>query len=291
MKDKSISSRALDAVNYTLLAVVAVLMLFPFLYVIAVSFSSYKDYMQSDFMLIPKEWVLDAYQFIFASKSFIRSLWVTVLITVVGTLVNLGFTSTFAYVLARPVFGRKFVTFLVLFTMLFNAGMIPTYLVVKETGLLDSVWALILPVAIAPFYLIVMRQFFQSIPSELHEAATIDGANDLQSFWRIIVPLSKPSLAAFGLFYAVMHWNNYFSAILYMNDQRWWPIQVILRQIVVVNEAQNTLSGGQILLENAPPAETIQMAAILVATVPILIVYPFLQKHFAKGVMLGSVKG
>lgn len=291
MKDKSISSRTLDAVNYTLLAVVAILMLFPFLYVIAVSFSSYKDYMQSDFMLIPKEWVLDAYQFIFASKSFIRSLWVTILITVVGTLVNLAFTSTFAYVLARPVFGRKFVTFLVLFTMLFNAGMIPTYLVVKETGLLDSVWALILPVAIAPFYLIVMRQFFQSIPSELHEAATIDGANDLQSFWRIILPLSKPSLAAFGLFYAVMHWNNYFSAILYMNDQRWWPIQVILRQIVVVNEAQNTLSGGQILLENAPPAETIQMAAILVATVPILIVYPFLQKHFAKGVMLGSVKG
>ncbi|TNJ62872.1 carbohydrate ABC transporter permease [Paenibacillus hemerocallicola] len=291
MKDKSISSRVLDVFNYTLLAVIALLMLFPFLYVIAVSFSSYTDYMQSDFMLIPKEWVLDAYRFIFASKSFLRSLWVTVLITVAGTLVNLAFTASLAYVLARPVFGRKPVTFLVLFTMLFNAGMIPTYLVVKGTGLLDSVWALILPVAIAPFYLIVMRQFFESIPSELHEAATIDGANDLQSFWRIILPLSKPSLAAFGLFYAVMHWNNYFSAILYMNDQRWWPIQVILRQIVVVNEAQNTLAGGQILLENAPPAETIQMAAILVATVPILIVYPFLQKHFAKGVMLGSVKG
>jgi putative aldouronate transport system permease protein len=221
----------------------------------------------------------------------LRSLWVTALITVIGTFVNLAFTSSFAYTLSRPVFGQRPVTFLVLFTMLFNAGMIPTYLVVKDTGLMNTIWAMILPVAIAPFNLIVMRQFFQSIPSELHEAATIDGANDLQSFWKIILPLSKPSLAAFGLFYAVMHWNNYFSAILYMNDQKWWPIQTILRQIVVVNEAQNSLANGQILLENAPPAETIQMAAIIVATVPILIVYPFLQKHFAKGVMLGSVKG
>lgn len=291
MKDKTLSSRVLDVFNYTLLAIVAILMLFPFLYVISVSFSSFKDYMQSDFMLIPKEWVLDAYRYIFASKAFLRSLGVTVLITLIGTLVNLAFTSSFAYVLSRPVFGQRVVTFMVLFTMLFSAGMIPTYLVVKETGLLNSIWAMILPVAIAPFNLIVMRQFFQSIPSELHEAATIDGANDLQSFGKIILPLSKPSLAAFGLFYAVMHWNNYFTAILYMNDQRWWPIQTFLRQIVVVNEAQNSLANGQILLENAPPAETIQMAAIIVATVPILIVYPFLQKHFAKGVMLGSVKG
>jgi len=291
MKDRSISSRALDLINYLLLTLTAIIMLFPFLYVVAVSFSSYTEYMQSDFMLFPKRWVLDAYRFIFVSDAFVRSLWVTALITVIGTLVNLAFTASFAYSLSRPVFGGKPLMFLVLFSMLFNAGMIPTYLVVKETGLLNSIWAMILPVAIAPFYLIVMRQFFQSIPSELHEAAHIDGANDLQSFWRIILPLSKPSLAAFGLFYAVAHWNNYFTAILYMNDQRWWPIQTFLRQIVVVNEAQTSLANGQILLENAPPAETIQMAAIIVATVPILIVYPFLQKHFAKGVMLGSVKG
>ncbi|WP_245954771.1 carbohydrate ABC transporter permease [Paenibacillus flagellatus] len=291
MKDTTLSSRLLDVFNYTLLAAIALLMLFPFLYVIAVSFSSFTEYMQSEFMLIPKEWVLDAYKFIFASDSFLRSLWVTAYITLVGTLVNLAFTSTFAYVLSRPVFGQRTVLFLVLFTMMFSAGMIPTYLIVKETGLMNSTWALILPVAITPFNLIVMRQFFQSIPSELHEAANIDGSNDFQSFWRIILPLSKPSLAAFGLFYAVYHWNNYFSAILYVNDQRWWPVQVILRQIVVVNEAQTSLGNGQILLENAPPAETIQMAAIIVATLPILIVYPFLQKHFAKGVMLGSVKG
>jgi len=281
----------LDLINYVLLTLIALIMLFPFLYVVAVSFSSYTEYMQSEFMLFPKKWVFDAYRFIFVSDAFVRSLWVTALITVIGTLVNLAFTASFAYALSRPVIGGKPVTFLVLFSMLFNAGMIPTYLVVKETGLMNSIWAMILPVAIAPFYLIVMRQFFQSIPSELHEAAHIDGANDLQSFWRIILPLSKPSLAAFGLFYAVAHWNNYFTAILYMNDPKWWPIQTFLRQIVVVNEAQTSLANGQILLENAPPAETIQMAAIIVATVPILVVYPFLQKHFAKGVMLGSVKG
>jgi putative aldouronate transport system permease protein len=291
MKDRSISSRMLDLINYVLLTLIALIMLFPFLYVVAVSFSSYTEYMQSEFMLFPKKWVFDAYRFIFVSDAFVRSLWVTALITVIGTLVNLAFTASFAYALSRPVIGGKPVTFLVLFSMLFNAGMIPTYLVVKETGLMNSIWAMILPVAIAPFYLIVMRQFFQSIPSELHEAAHIDGANDLQSFWRIILPLSKPSLAAFGLFYAVAHWNNYFTAILYMNDPKWWPIQTFLRQIVVVNEAQTSLANGQILLENAPPAETIQMAAIIVATVPILVVYPFLQKHFAKGVMLGSVKG
>lgn len=291
MKDNSLLSRVFDGVNIVLLAIIAAVMFFPFLYVFSVSFSSYTDYMRSEFMLFPKTWVLDAYRFIFVSDSFLRSLGVTTWITILGTLVNLAFTATFAYVLSRPVIGQRIVMFGVLFTMLFNAGMIPVYLTVKATGLMDSIWALILPVAIAPFNLIVMRQFFQSIPAELHEAAHIDGANDLQSFFRIILPLSKPSLAAFSLFYAVYHWNNYFSAILYLSDQNKWPIQVILRQIVVVNEAQATLGNGQILLENAPPAETIQMAAIIVATLPILIVYPFLQKHFAKGVMLGSVKG
>ena len=289
--ERTISSRIFDAVNIALLALTALVMLLPFVYVIAVSFSSYTEFMRSEFMLIPKKWVLDAYEFIFVSDSFVRSLIVTVEITLLGTLVNLAFTATLAYVLSRPVIGQRIVLFLVLFTMLFSAGMIPTYLVVKATGLLNSIWAVILPVAIAPFNLVVMRQFFTTIPGELHEAAYIDGANDWQTFWKIVLPLSKPALAAFGLFYAVGHWNNYFSAILYLNDPAQWPIQVILRQIVVVNEAQTTLANGQILLEHAPPAETIQMAAIIVATAPILVVYPFLQKHFAKGVMLGSIKG
>ncbi|GIP40898.1 protein LplC [Paenibacillus sp. J31TS4] len=291
MRDKSIGNLVLDTVNYILLALIAAAMLFPFLYVFSVSFSSYKDFLQSDILLVPKTWVMDAYRFILSSPAFPRSLLVTVYVTILGTVVNLFFTSTFAYVLSRPVIGQRVMLFLVLFTMLFSAGMIPTYLVVKETGLLNTIWALILPVAIAPFNLIVMRQFFMGIPSEMNEAARIDGATELQTFWKIILPLSKPALAAFGLFYAVGHWNNYFSAILYLNDPAKWTVQVILRQIVIVNEPTSTLAGGAALMENAPPAETIQMAAILLSILPIILVYPFLQKHFAKGVMLGSVKG
>lgn len=181
--------------------------------------------------------------------------------------------------------------FMVVFTLLFSGGMIPTYLIVKETGLLDSIWSLILPVAITPFNLIVMRQFFIAIPEDLTEAAIIDGANDLQIFSRVIMPLSKPSLATFSLFYAVSHWNNYFAPILYINVPEKWTIQVILRQIVVVGDATATLAGDNTFLDHPPPPETIQMAAILLATLPILVVYPFLQKHFAKGVMLGAVKG
>lgn len=291
MKENTWSSRLFDGVNIVLLALISLAMLVPFLYVVAVSFSSYKDFLESSFVLIPKEWVIESYQYIFGSSSFVRSIFVTVYITILGTLINLFFTATLAYVLSKPVVGQKIVLFAVMFTLLFSAGMIPTYLVVKETGLLNSIWALILPAAISPFNLIVMRQFFMSIPPELNEAAVIDGANDLHTFVKIILPLSKPSMAAFGLFYAVAHWNNYFTGILYLNDPAKWPIQVILRQIVVINETQSALGNTQVLLENAPPAETIQMAAIIVATAPILLVYPFLQKHFAKGVMLGSVKG
>lgn len=291
MKSRTWGDRLADGMNAVLLAGIALAMLLPFWHVLAVSFASYKEFLEKDIVWFPEQWVLSAYEYIFASGSFVRSVGVTVYLTVLGTCVNLLFTSTFAYTLARPVIGQRFMLLMVMFTLLFSAGMIPTYLIVKETGLIDSLWALILPVAVSPFNLIVMRQFFLGIPGELHEAAVIDGANDLQIFGRIILPLSKPSLAAFALFYAVAHWNNYFAGILYLNTPEKWPIQVILRQIVVVGEAQTTLGGGQILLENAPPAETIQMAAIVVATLPILIVYPFLQKHFTKGVMLGSVKG
>lgn len=283
--------RVMEIVNNIALLLIAVTMLFPFLYIFSVSFSSVSDVLNSDFLLWPKEWVTDAYSYILGSDQFIRSLGVTVYITVVGTFVNLVFTSTMAYSLTRNIIGQRLILFLVLFTILFSAGMIPTYIIVKETGLLNSLWALIIPVAISPFNLIIMTQFFKGIPEELTEAAIIDGANDIQIFTKVILPLSKPALAAFGLFYAVGHWNSYFSGVLYLNDPSKWPIQVILRQIVIVNEPNAALGGHAAMLEALPPPETVQMAAILLATLPILIVYPFLQKHFAKGVMLGSVKG
>ena len=289
MLHRTVADRILDALNVILLILFAMIMFFPFLYIFTVSFSSMKDYLENDFMLWPKEWVTNSYQYILGNNRFIRSVGLSVTVTVIGTFMNLLFTVTMAYGLSRPFYGQRPIIFTVLFTFLFSAGIIPTYMVVKETGLIDSIWALIIPVLISPWNLIVIRQFFRSIPEELSEAAIMDGANPLTIFTRIILPLSKPALATFGLFYAVSHWNSYFTGLLYINTPSKWPIQVLLRQIVVVND--NTALLEQQGFIQAPPAETIQMAAILLATVPILIVYPFLQKHFAKGVMLGSVKG
>ncbi|WP_051186072.1 carbohydrate ABC transporter permease [Neobacillus bataviensis] len=276
--------------NIILLALIALTMLFPFYYMFVVSFATYEEFVKTDLLLFPKTWVLDAYEYIIGSKAFIRSLGVTIYVTIVGTLVSLLLTAMMAYALSRNILGQKIYVFLVLFTFVFGAGMIPTYMIVQATGLMDSLWALIIPGAISSFNLIVMRQFFMALPMDLTEAAIIDGANDLQIFAKIILPLSKPALAAFGLFYAVGIWNSYFTALLYLSDPAKWTVQVVLRQLVILNQGNVLDVGVQAGMTNPPPAETVGMAAILVATIPILIVYPFLQKHFAKGVMLGSVK-
>ncbi|MDR6551724.1 carbohydrate ABC transporter permease [Paenibacillus qinlingensis] len=292
MIKRKIGSRLFDVANGGILVLVALSTMIPFLYIMAVSFSTNMEYMTRDFYIFPRTWVLDSYRLIFHSSQFVHSLFVTVYITVFGSLVNLILTATMAYGLTRNAFGQKQILFLVLFTLMFSAGLIPTYLIVKATGLLNSFWAVILPTAISSFNLIVMRQFFSEIPTELNEAALIDGANEMQMFTRIIIPLSKPALAAFGLFYAVAHWNSYFSAILYINDQAKWPIQAVLRQLVVLGETASTLNNtDSFSLKYSVPEEQVGMAAILVATLPILLVYPFLQKHFTKGVLLGSVKG
>ncbi|MCM3269543.1 carbohydrate ABC transporter permease [Paenibacillus elgii] len=293
IRNRTWQEKALGAVNGVLLVIIALLMLFPFYYMTIVSFTSYSEYVKTELLLVPTSFVLDAYAYIFQSDSFVRSLGVTIFVTVVGTFVNLLLTSMMAYALSRNILGKRVFLFLVLFTFVFGAGIIPTYMIVSATGLINSYWALILPVAINSYNLIVMRQFFLNIPHELTESALIDGANDLQIYARIILPLSKPALAAFGLFSAVAHWNTYFSALLYLNDPAKWTVQVMLRQIVILSQAGNILSEGVQAARGlqVPPAETIGMAAILVSTIPILVLYPFLQKHFAKGVMLGSVKG
>ena len=291
MLDNTKRDKVLDIVNIALMTLIALAMLFPFYYMFVVSFASYEDYVKSDLLLWPQNWVLDAYEFILSAKEFMRSIGVTVYVTIVGTIVSLLITAMMAYALSRKITGQKFYMVMVLFTFVFSAGMIPSYMIVQETGLMDSLWALIIPGAVSSFNLIVMRQFFVNVPYDLTEASIIDGANDLQIFGRIILPLSKPALAAFGLFYAVGLWNSYFNALLYLNDPAKWTLQVILRQMIILNQGNLVDPGVQAGVVNPPPAETIGMAAVLVATIPILIVYPFLQKHFAKGVMLGSVKG
>jgi len=212
----------------------------------------------------------------------------TILVTLVGTGIQLLLTAAMAYPLSKANLpGGTLVMGMVVVTLVFSGGMIPTFLIVKDLGLLNTYWALILPAAINPFSLIIIRNFFQQLPAELEESAKVDGANEIQTLWRIILPLSKPVLATFALFYAVGIWNDFMSPLLYLNDSSMWTLQMFLRQVTVATD----LSMVQADQNELPPAQGIKFAVIVVATVPILLVYPFLQKHFAKGMLIGSVKG
>lgn len=286
------AGKVFDVFNYVMLGLFGILTVLPFLYIIGNSFATEAEITERSFFLIPKVFSLSAYEYIFSSSTIFRSIGVSVFITVAGTLVNLFFTLTMAYPLSRSDFwGRNVLMNMVIFSMLFGGGMIPTYLVIRGLGLLDSYWALMLPGAISAFNLIVVKNFFQQMPPGLEEAARIDGCSDLGVLWRIVLPLSKPVIATFALFYAVGHWNNFFSALLYISDSEKWPLQVMLRQIVLLSQASVGDMANMDPNFVQPPEQSIKMAVIVVGTIPILLVYPFLQKHFAKGVMLGSIKG
>ncbi|MGC5774982.1 carbohydrate ABC transporter permease [Paenibacillus pabuli] len=286
------AGRVFDIFNYVMLGILGILTVLPFLYIIGNSFATEAEITERSFFLIPKVFSFSAYEYIFSSSTIFRSIGVSVFVTVAGTLVNLFFTLTMAYPLSRSDFwGRNVMMNMVIFSMLFGGGMIPTYLVIRGLGLLDSYWALMLPGAISAFNLIVVKNFFQQMPPGLEEAARIDGCSDLGVLWRIVLPLSKPVIATFALFYAVGHWNNFFSALLYISDSDKWPLQVMLRQIVLLSQASVGDMANMDPNFVQPPEQSIKMAVIVVGTIPILLVYPFLQKHFAKGVMLGSIKG
>lgn len=289
LQDKTIGNRIFDFVNQTVLLLISLICVLPFVYVLAVSFTSPAEVAKGGLILWPKEWSLASYRYIFSTDTLFRSMLVSIYVTVVGTLINLFFTALMAYPLAKThLRGRQGILLAVLFTMLFGGGMIPTYFVVKALHLTNTLWSLMIPSAISAFNLIVLKNFFQQIPDGLEDSARIDGCNDVGVLFRIVLPLSLPAMATFGLFYAVGHWNQFFNAILYINDNELYPIQVLLRQIVILSSS----SIGDTAIDNSEIQPlTIRMAVIVFATVPILLIYPFLQKHFAKGVMLGSVKG
>ena len=284
--------RIFDGFNIILLGIIGITMILPFLYIIAGSFATEAELTTRSFFIWPETFTLDAYKYIFSTGTFTRSILVSVGITLVGTLICLFFTFTMAYPLSRKnLIGRSLLMNMIVFSMLFSGGMIPTYIVVKSLGLLDSYWSLILPAAINPFNLIIVKTFFQGIPVELEEAAKMDGCSEMGIFLRIILPLSKPVLATFALFYAVTIWNDYFHALLYISDSAKWPVQVLLQQIIILSQGNLADTASQGVEYVAPPAQSLKLAVVVVATLPILIVYPFLQKHFAKGMLLGSVKG
>jgi putative aldouronate transport system permease protein len=272
----TLTSTVLKAV---ILAVTVVVMVYPLLYVIVESFTP-----------DPTGFSLDAYASVLSGGIVLRAMTVSVGITVVGTLLSVVLTILLAYGLMNTsaVPGGKVILYLVLFTMLFGAGIIPNYLLVKSLGLLDSYASLILPGAISAFNMVVLRNFFQGIPRELLESARIDGASDWRILSQIVVPLSKGVIAVVALFYGVAYWNDFFNAMIYLNDTGKWPVQLVLNQYVLQGTPLTQLQNPS---APPPPAKAVQMAVVVLATLPILVVYPFLQRFFTKGVLTGAVKG
>lgn len=280
-----------DYINYVVLAILSLLCISPFLYVLSVSFTDPDVYVPLELILIPSKFSLAAYEYVLSSQNFLSALSNSVLVTVIGTVLNLIVTFSLAYPLSKNYIpGVKAMNGLVVFTLIFNAGIVPTYILVKDLGLIDNLAALILPSLTSAWNLVVVRSFMRSLPVEVEEAARIDGCSDIVVFIRIVIPLSMASIAAFTLFFAVANWNAYFAPMIYISDTRKWTLQVLLKSMIIDSEAIG-YGFSQEVDQRLPPQETIKMAIIVMTMLPILVVYPFLQKYFAKGVMLGSVKG
>ncbi len=272
---------------YAILTLLALVVVFPIMYVVSVSLTPYSEVVKNGgFAIIPTKINFDTYSTFLKDNTIPKAYQVTLFITVIGTLVNLAVTTLMAYPLSKKNMPfRNVILMLVVFTMLFSGGIIPTYLVVKSTGLINSVWAMIIPGTVATFYLLIMKTFFENLPESLDEAAKIDGASELRILWQIVLPLSMPIMATVGLFYAVGHWNEFFAAIIYISDNSKYPLQVILRGMLTQNDLP------EMDFERVVPTESLQMAAVILSTLPILVVYPFIQKYFTQGALLGSIKG
>ena len=287
MKKKKIS--AMDVVLYTILAFVAAITLYPLLNLVAVSFSSRAAYVRNPLMIFPADIDLGAYRSVFKNHLLWNSYGNTIIVTIGGVIFSMFLTSTMAYPLSEASLkGKKWISALFLFTMFFSGGMIPNYYLVRSLGMLGTLWALMIPGALSVYNAMLMKNSFESLPASLKESARIDGANDLTIFIKIALPLSLPIIATLTLFYAVGQWNSYFSALIYTSSNRdKWTLQLLLREIITTSASM--LDDGTAL--DALPAESIRYASIVLATAPILCIYPFLQKYFVKGMMVGAVKG
>ncbi len=290
----TVFDRVFNVINLALITLVLVLVAYPLLYVISASYSDPILVSSGKVVLLPKGFTLEGYQKIFESAEIWQSFFNSVRYTLIGTTLNIVMTVMAAYPLSRRgLVGRRPLLLVMTFTMYFSGGMIPAFLVVKLLGLYNTFWALVIPGAISTYNMIVMRSFFESsIPEELHDAANIDGCDDYQYLLKILLPLSKPVLAVMVLFYGTGHWNAFFNAIIYLRNAADYPLQVVLRNILlknVLSENMITDFGGAATYSHT--AEIIKYGLIIVSSIPMLAVYPFVQKHFVKGVMIGSIKG
>ena len=284
--------RVFTVFNYIFFTVLCLLMLYPFWHVMMLSFSSMAQALKGGIFLWPRGFNLDTYRSVFKNPDIYTGFSTTLFVTAVGTVLGTLLTAMTAYPLSKSrLRGGKVLMLLVLFTMIFNAGMIPNYLLIRNLNLYDSRWALILPLLLSAYNCIIMKTFFLSIPDSLEESARIDGANDIRIFLSIIIPLSKATIASIALFTAVMYWNDYFSTVLYIKETDKWSLQAVLRNMLTNTQQAMQSAGVNVRAQTNTNAETIKAASIVVATVPILVVYPFAQKYFVKGVMIGGVKG
>lgn len=290
---KKKDERLFQAVIYGISFLILLIVLYPLVFVLSASFSNPNLVIEGQVWLLPKGFNLNAYRQVFMDQMILTGYKNTILYTVVGTVVNLFLTVLLAFPLSRKDLpGRNWVMFFVTFTMFFHGGLIPTYILIKNLKLIDSFWVMVFPTAISTYNMIVMRTYFQnSIPFELMESAFIDGCNNFRLLWSIVLPLSKPILAVIGLFYAVGHWNAFFNAMIYFNDERKYPLQLILRNILLQNQFEEMGTDVFDLQDRVLLAESIKYAVIVVSSLPVLLLYPFIQRYFVKGVMIGALKG
>ena len=285
--------------NYLFVIFAFLIVLYPLVYMLSASISDPKFVASGEMWLWPRGITFDGYKRVFQNSSIWIGYKNTILYTLVGTTINLIVTLPAAYALSRKDFiGRNFFMGMFMVTMFFSGGLVPSYLLVKQLGMINSMWAILIPASASIWNIIVSRTFFQSsIPKELQDAAQVDGCTNMRLFLKIILPLSMPIVAVMALFYGVGHWNSYFSAMIYLNDSAKYPLQLVLRQILVLQE-MSAQGGGVIDSSTATAMNTkaeiaalVKYAVIIVATLPVIVVYPFLQRYFVQGVMIGSVKG
>ena len=294
---ESFGDRIFMVFNYVLVTLALIVVLYPLIYIVSASISDPTHVNSGQMWLYPIEVTFEGYKRVFSDPEIWLGYRNTIFYTVCGTGINLLITLPAAYALARKDFvGRNFFMGMFVFTMFFSGGLIPTYLVVREFGLINTVWAMLLPQAAAVWNIIICRTFFQmTIPRELQESAEIDGCSNLALFAKVVLPLSAPIIAVMALFYGVMHWNSYFNALIYISDRKLYPLQLILREILVMQEMSASMMMQGDTMENlarqARIADIIKYAVMIVASLPLIIIYPFMQRYFVKGVLLGSLKG
>ena len=278
---------------YLFLVLVLLVVLYPVIYIVSASFSDPNAVTAGKVWLYPVDFSLRGYQVTFQNPQIVTGYLNSLFYTVVGTFISVVLTVFVAYPLSRrDLYGSNFLMFLITFTLIFSGGLIPTYLVVKQLGMIDTRWALLIPQAVAAFQVIIARTFFRAtIPEELVEASELDGCNDLQFLWLVVLPLSKPIIAVLALMYAVSQWNGYFDALIYLKSSDLQPLQIVLRNILILNTTASGSMDAAAMAQRRQLADLLKYCLVVVGSVPVLLIYPFVQRYFVKGILIGSIKG